>query len=408
MSNSIGVEKGSNGRHELVSIELLRGLAAAAVLVFHAYRVYWRGRPPVFWSGSATESLRNASLADMLALPFGLGFLGVNLFFILSGFCIHLPHIGRPRVALSSFAVRRFFRLYPPYIVVVLGCFVLTWAKHGFLAGEASLPNLLGHMVFWYYAVPADNAAMGVSPVFWTIAIEVQFYVIYVAVLPLIHRYSVTRCAIAWLVLEVAYIVAWRALDVQANGWLRTFEPHRFGLARFGEWLLGAWIAEYWTATSRHRHVGLLGAAALLAVGIGGVIASATLCFAGIFDELWLDIPVAASCTMLVLGAVFLEDCMYPREGRSVVHWILGVGKWLGSRSYSLYLVHFTVLVTAVELAARLGGVHDKMQLRGSGLMGVTVAIGVSATLVLVEFGYRLIERPSHALGRRLATVRST
>lgn len=389
---------------ELTSIELLRGAAAGVVVIYHAYGSYWRGDVPSVWSKGLVEGLRHSGIVDLFTLPVSFGFLGVNLFFILSGFCIHLPQARSRVLDSAAFAVRRFFRLYPLYAAVVLVSFALTWFKYGLLQPPATLANLLGHAAFWYYAVEPADAAMGISPVFWTIAVEVQFYLIYLFAFPGLARFGFGRCAAIWFSAEIAYVMLWEHLEPAPVGIWRVFLPHRFALARFGEWLLGAWIAEDWLRRSklgsgpqsvRAVPLALAGAVGTYLVGVFNRC--------GALSLPWTDLLASGSCALLVLGAIRLEN-----RGRQLCwdtgsHWFRRLGGWLGSRSYSLYLLHFTVLVGCVEVAGILMRVPDKNTLRGTPAMALLVLAGLLLTAIVVELAYRLIERPSQTIGRRLA-----
>ena len=99
-----------NGGARLERIDQLRGVAALAVVVCHAAVSAYRGAPNL--GGAPWPWL-------------GFGYLGVPLFFVISGFCIHLPQArllaspaaGRP--AWRRFFARRFWRLYPPYLAAI-------------------------------------------------------------------------------------------------------------------------------------------------------------------------------------------------------------------------------------------------------------------------------------------------
>src|ERR1051325_5476486 len=108
-SETVG-RKGSGDRW-LFSVDLLRGLAAFAVFIFHAEGMFWRRPVPTDpFQGQLSAFMEGRSPASLVSfLICGFGFLGVPLFFVISGFCIHLPLAGKAKpLEPRSFAVRRF------------------------------------------------------------------------------------------------------------------------------------------------------------------------------------------------------------------------------------------------------------------------------------------------------------
>src|ERR1700730_19118372 len=98
-------------------VDALRGVASLEVTLFHGQLRLWAG-VGVLLAGSAAPSLFDRiSLA--LSLPGHFGYAGVMLFFLLSGFCIHHPNARAERLDLGDFAIRRFIRIYPPYVAAL-------------------------------------------------------------------------------------------------------------------------------------------------------------------------------------------------------------------------------------------------------------------------------------------------
>ena len=121
---------------------------------------------------------------------------GVTLFFILSGFCIHLPHAERKRSAakvggvaklnITDFAIQRFLRIIPPY-----------WLSLGLslASGAIATTNILNGSTYWatgpVYILGIQgffpNCLMSINSVFWTIGLEILFlYFVYFLREPLI------------------------------------------------------------------------------------------------------------------------------------------------------------------------------------------------------------------------------
>lgn len=370
------------------SIDLLRGVAATAVMLFHAYGFFLRG----------TSGWLPANLV------FGQGDLGVLLFFIISGFCIHLPNAGsKNALNVRAFAVRRFMRIYPLYIASVLMCSLLLVVQ-GRLSGvptQYTAWDFWGHFIFYYHFSSPANGSMGVSGVLWSVAAEVHFYILYVVLLSQIRRFGFGRCAIAGLLIDIIYRMVWVELGLSAEGHWRFFRPEFFAITRFGEWLLGAWIAETVIHSEVHRMPRPIGVNLCLPGGLTllGIIILGRHCHQ--------TYVLALSSVMgsMAFGLIILFLVLYEQRTRHARRRLrLGVpGRWLGERSYSIYLVHFPIIASIGTAYCSLAGVKDKQTMGGTlPWMGVTF-VGVVAALVVAELAFRLIERPSHELGRSLA-----
>ena len=108
-------------RFQIQSLQVFRGLAALGVVAHHAVL--------------STESFVG-TLPEPLALWLGMGFLGVDFFFVLSGFIIMYAHMddARTSAALKRYAFKRLSRIYPAYLPVGVGMIVLYAAMPGLSA----------------------------------------------------------------------------------------------------------------------------------------------------------------------------------------------------------------------------------------------------------------------------------
>ena len=146
------------------SAHALRGIAALAVAWFH----FTSGQPVFLPEGS------------LLRLSGSYGYLGVAVFFVISGFVIpyslenmkyRLPGNAK------EFAVRRFWRIYPPYLVAFILTVALTAVSSHIPGSHAKLPDfgaatIIGNLTYTAPWIGGEWA----SPIFWSLAIEIQFY----------------------------------------------------------------------------------------------------------------------------------------------------------------------------------------------------------------------------------------
>jgi peptidoglycan/LPS O-acetylase OafA/YrhL len=160
----------SSGRF-IPEMDGLRFAAIAMVVVFHLNGYLTANAP--------SPEYALAAHSDWLARFAVVGFRGVELFFVISGFILGLPfaahHIaGAPRVSLSKYYMRRLTRLEPPYFVTIFALLGLSFAMHKQAAGL--IPHLAGSLCYMHnliYAAP--STVLGVA---WSLEIEVQFYVL--------------------------------------------------------------------------------------------------------------------------------------------------------------------------------------------------------------------------------------
>jgi peptidoglycan/LPS O-acetylase OafA/YrhL len=136
-------------------LDLLRFLAACGVMLFH-----YTFRGPLDHAWSATF--------PVLSQIFKYGYLGVDVFFILSGFVILLTAYEKDAIA---FAFARMVRLYPAYWL----CVTLT-AVAGVLAGRTSHPITVGQYSANLSMIHSFFSIRDVSGVYWTLAVELKFY----------------------------------------------------------------------------------------------------------------------------------------------------------------------------------------------------------------------------------------
>ena len=193
--------------HRLASIDVLRAVAALAVLFIHI---------PHFAEGGWRQ---NPWLVPSLLIEYG--YLGVPLFIILSGFCIHL-RIAKGSVLGNDYQIdwwrfwlRRFLRLYPPYAAAIVFSLCLAYGiHHRYLAeGDSLAPDLLTHLLLIHNLSERFSLTLG-NGAFWSLGAEEQLYLLYmlIASLFLMRRWRLL------LVLGATVTVFIRGLDAFEPG----------------------------------------------------------------------------------------------------------------------------------------------------------------------------------------------
>jgi len=152
----------------LAVLDGLRGIAIFVVLWYHVWEWNWLG----------TEFHVFGRDVSLQFIP-ETGFTGVDLFFFISGFVLFYPYArsifeGKPLQTLAHFAYRRFIKIVPSYYLQLL---ILTpWIVAAF-SGVTLLKVYVTHLLFihnWFHDMFGS-----VNGVLWTLAVEVQFYVVF-------------------------------------------------------------------------------------------------------------------------------------------------------------------------------------------------------------------------------------
>lgn len=361
-------------------IDALRGFAAFSVACYHIYRY-----------GPLPEIAVQA-IPVPLAIWFDHGWIGVQVFFVISGFVIAYS-VRDARITpryLANYALRRSIRLDPPYWTTIVCVLLVHWVftlHLGFLSPmdvpatmdpPLSWKVLLAHMLYLQSILGYENLSAG----FWTLCIEVQFYLLYVVgqgvaqrVARLSKRSHLPSDALPrvclFAPLAILSLFVWHR-ETTNDMWL----THYFAMFYLGAaaWWSLAGILPPWT---------FWGYVALMAVRIAG---SGTIAGRLPAD---LTFALATGVSIYVMGRL-------GRLGTALNYrWL----QHLGRISYSLYLMHFPV----AHVVTTLGYEHmlHRQSLNPPAAAGWLLA-ALLASLAIAQLMYRYIEAPSVRLAARL------
>jgi peptidoglycan/LPS O-acetylase OafA/YrhL len=343
-------------------LDLLRGLAAVSVVLFHVW-LYAQAAPPA----------RAHGLADAF---WSAGRLGLVLFFVLSGYLLYRPWIRARRSgdrppATGAYLLRRAARVLPAYYLAFAGSLVLL-AEAGGTPGVrlAPIEQLPLFVVFAQNLSPAT--IMKLDPPMWTLAVEVSFYL----VLPLAGAIA-TRIRTPVLV-PIAALLAGLAYDAAIAGhglsqsWTKSLPAL---LPLFAAGMLVAHLPDDLALGHRARRLVLITAGLLV-----GADAAWHQTHAGYLGLVLRDLPAAAGFALLLLGARELNPTRSV-AGRAFT--------WVGTVSFGLYLWHVPVL----------------WWLRSVDLLPLNPLIALPVTfapsLALAALSWYLVERPVMRRARR-------
>jgi peptidoglycan/LPS O-acetylase OafA/YrhL len=336
LPRSSSAERGEDVRigRDVDGINTLRALAALAVVWFH----FTLGNP--WLVGSVLQSTGRH------------GWAGAEVFFVISGFVVPWA-MESARYSLSAypgFVARRLARLHPPYLASIALTTVLDIASR-FAPGFRGQPFSFSWHAHVVHALLL-NAWLDVpwiNPVYWTLAIELQLYLLLGLAFPL---FSSTRGPVRWVCLS-AFILG------------SCFSDPRLAFA-FGSFF-GLGFA---TFLFRRRKIGLREYAWYLVLAAG--------CFwtTGKFVHAIAGLGAALAIVAVRSGLPWLER--------------------IGVISYSLYLIHVPLGGRVINLAARFFAPTVLAQIA---VLAVAVALSLGSALLL----YWAVERPAHRWAKRIA-----
>lgn len=318
----------SGARNRRLDIQGLRAVAVLMVLAFHA------------------------------GLPVPGGFVGVDVFFVISGFVITAMLMrewnSTGRIRLWRFYVRRFKRLTPALAVTVVAVMVASSLLLSPLGGQqTAAKTAIGAMLLVANAV-IERTTGGyfgeraeTNPLLntWSLSVEEQFYLVFPAILLIgwllgrrAGRQVLLPAIVVGLVGMISFVLAiGGSIGVLKTGWLPDELTGFYGPAtRAWEFAVGALLAlggERLAVSSRGP------ARAISLAGAGLLIASLFLITGDTpFPGPWTTLPVVGTALLLVTGSVDT------RLTRALAHPAMVA---IGDRSYSIYLWHWPVIVFA-------------------------------------------------------------
>ena len=190
----------------IAPIEGLRGIAVLLVILFH-YAVVLDARFADPWIAAADS-------VPLLKVVVRNGMIGVDIFFLITGFLLVLPWLrhreeGAPPPSAREFYRRRVRRILPAYYVhLLLLFFVFVPLVRGLEFWRYNpthmFQNLSAHIFLAHYLSPWTSASVGVNGALWSLSVEAQFYLLLPLLAPLFARApwrtagALLACAIAW------------------------------------------------------------------------------------------------------------------------------------------------------------------------------------------------------------------
>ncbi len=368
-----------SGRRYMPGLDGLRAVAVLAVIAYHL---------------------------GIDALPGGL--LGVSVFFTLSGYLITdllFSQLGSGQFSFTSFWIARFRRLIPALILllVVVSAWVTVVGPHQGSDFRTAAGTAAVYVNNWWLVVRevsyfAQFDAPGPLNHLWSLSVEEQFYIVWPLLLiggtKVIHevRPGLLRPRLGLGIIGLALASFLLMVTLYEPG----ADPSRvyYGTdTRAAELLIGAALATMWPSQKLHARISANARNAIDAVGLAGLVGiGAMFAFAGEFSPFLYQggfVVLALSVVAVVASIAHPASRLAPIVGCAPM-------RWIGARSYGVYLWHFPIIILTTPTGA-------------SGPALVRSTLQVAATFGVAALSWRFVEDPIRhgALGRLWARWRA-
>lgn len=325
------------------------------------------GRPLIIFN----ETWLPATLVnDFILLPLNViqrfGFLGVAVFFLISGFIVTHTGINESRF---SFAIKRIFRIYPALIASVALVLVLIPITEQYGIINEGIGHGYSNAFLAMLGMDAGFTKRPLMSVSWTLSLELFFYAMVLIILPLLK----SRPVVAML-----SILLFSAAMTSTMG--LPYHPGRMA-AHFAAFMplfvIGMAVYFCWSGKVRLLYTAMILAAIWIVMIIGFTSAKPA------YMEPLNSYPTQVFyATVIFLGALWIYSRKEFAKNAIIT--------FLSNISYSLYLLHLPIS-SAITLS-----LHDKIGYVASITISLIASFSVSYAI------YRLVERPGQVIGRRI------
>jgi peptidoglycan/LPS O-acetylase OafA/YrhL len=335
---------------DLLFLDALRGITAAIVMIGHARWLLWEGYSEGYLKHPGDYSSMEKAVMYFFSI-FRFGHEAVLFFFVLSGFVIHLKYAKKlAKSDAGNFDVRQYIyrrvkRIYPPFLFVLLLTFLLdkigmyfdysiyrNSTPNALLNANISLDhswgNLIGNLFFWE---GSGVKIWGTNSPLWSLKFEWWFYLLY----PLLFFFNKKSVLYSNLIVLFAFAVSFLLPFPEVVSFFKSVLHYLLF------WWLGAVLADIYTRRIGIDHLFCSILALLIPVMavFGKKITDNILA-----DGLW------------ALGFFGMLNFFFWLQARGVNLSFSRKIKWLGDCSYTLYIIHFPILVICNGLLLKTTG----------------------------------------------------
>ncbi len=323
---------------------------------------------------------------DIFTLPLN-GWVGVDLFFVLSGYLISSQFFKGKPTSIPKYALRRILRIFPAYYFVLVVCTLGLFPYFKVLAGENIWQSFIYHLIFMH-----DYTGSDINSVFWSLAVEEKFYIVvpFIVWFLIFFRKRLGELGVFAIVLALIVLgiylrintVPYEGRSLGLEQFLHTYrfpfhcciEPFMFGI-----------LVSFLRYQSKLKEKISLHAPKIFYAGlfIGLMYFSSHTMLKKIdgFDVTFQPTLIAFIMFLIVLGTVMGGG---PKILKS------SFLNFISRMSYSLYLVHWPVYPSALILASRIMGGDNSSLLFILVFASMALALSFSAAIAV----FFCVERP--------------
>ena len=310
------------------------------------------------------------------------GFIGVDIFFVISGFlmtAIIVKGLENKNFSIWKFYMARVRRIVPALmaliaILLILGWFFLPTPDYQALGSQSAYASaFISNIYFWRSSGYFDAASHEKWLLHtWTLGVEAQFYLLLPLFLMVLWKIKPAAKTLLWG-LVFAFLVS-LVLSAVASSW-RPVAAFYLLPTRGWEFIAGGLVffaGRDVKALEKHSKALLWSGFAMLLLTFILIDSSYT------WPSAWAVLPVLATALIMLANRSQSALTAHP------------IAQWLGERSYSLYLWHWPIMV-----ALYFAGLHND---------GLWITAGLALSLLLGDVSYRLIETPTRVYFSKAST----
>ncbi len=363
-------------------IDAIDGLRAMAMFMVFTFHVWEFGDSPTL---DVHLGSRSVSFGHLLgSFP-----TGVDLFMVLSGFCLFWPLVKSPKRLESwstiSYLKRRFHRIAPPYYAAIIfvsllpNALVIVYRLAGRPGNWQVFPSawqFISHFLFIHTLFL--RTWTGIEGAFWSLGLEMQFYIAFPLVVFCYRKYGV-RVMVGMVLISIVY----RALAAYETRGVSGDLPYLVTIFFLGRWMQfaagmsAAWIVARYVSHGKTLSAGI-GSAMLLAAVAGYLFAVSGVANIRAFALLPItDLLVAAA-----FGAAIVALCASSSPVRKLFE--NRVITWLGYISYSVFLIHQNTVYYIGEFFKKVHPVSGPVRFAILETVGFVIIVGISTVFFKV------------------------
>ncbi|MCW8929428.1 MAG: acyltransferase [Gammaproteobacteria bacterium] len=357
------MKSAKNKNNRYLAIDGMRGIAALGVVFYHL-------------SGNLQPELSQL-LPEFINISFSYGFLGVPIFFVISGFVISLSmgnSLITPKYA-GLFIFRRSLRLDPTYWASIGIAIILISIKNQYLGTSEEIPSFSNVFVHIFYLQDILSSKPVISSVYWTLCLEVQFYLFYLFTLWVSQKLSI-KTNIESYPIHLSLIILVGVYSVLLDNDILNPLP------------IPGLFFSYW-------HYFIMGV--LVSNVVRDTPNSLYILFIWILFEMFFQVNIAFKAYIItgIVSSLFIfvlwkRDLLCTALTRREF-------QYLGKISYTLYLIHPEVGWKVISVGKQL--LNEYMS---PVLAGCLFVVGIIVSIISAHILHLLFEKPSLKLCSKL------